>query len=430
MAVFHQDKTILLIADNFRGSKNMLSKIKIAWLSLPKWMLEILDIESLERESATEIKLKNGSLIVALPTTEHTGRGYAASLVVVDEAAINDKLEEGWKAIYSTTQAGGGKMVVFSTPKGNVGQFYKLYQESLSGKNTFVRTELPWNVHPEHDQKWFDEETKNMDEKQINQELLCSFGGSGDTFFNNNTLDWLREIQAQPTAYNGPTQATSTDMWIWKTPEPNTDYVISADVSSGGAEDYSSFYVIDKKTFEIVAEYKGKIAPDKYADFLYKIGEQYNNALIVQEKNSVGIGTAIRLRDLNYPNLYWEKYTQDDLLYLSDEQKQFALPGFTTKSGSKPGNRDELMMLLEEALRNKKILIKSKRFLDEANTFINGPNKKPIAAKGKNLFDLINIFLFLKASSNSIINSSLFPGFEPLFVVKPGNANCFCSSLK
>lgn len=797
MAVFHQDKTILLIADNFRGSKMMLSKIKIAWMGLPKWMLEILDIETPAIESASELKLKNGSLMVALPTTEHTGRGYAASLVIVDEAAINDKLDEGWKAIYSTTQAGGGKMVVFSTPRGNSNIFYKLYQDSLNGKNTFVRTELPWNVHPEHNQKWFDEETKNMDDRQIAQEMLCvgpqtnivtidgckkaehikigdlvlthegryrkvlhvqsrqlkndeelyeislpgnrqnkffmtgnhpvlsykyeikivnkiktetdmniikpefirldeilkyknksskkvfgvmqpklllnknieiknidlstlipcasiddkycsyyrqkkvkslgtkrfikedynlgywlgltvaegcinkrynknkvkieslqlafrsskeldtlgkwlsnfydnsnigyklnvrdysdcfiittnnkfliqlyrnyvnegyattrtlkldkflnapiefikgyiaghyagdgdhyidqnnngnklklvsrndnllfqvrtllshwglyprmgcvkdvptyleldglknryktiedllnddkldlrlacsktrlvnnhiigqfqtklikdhsvipcvydiqveedksfiaqglvlhncDFGGSGNTFFNTNTLDWLREIQMPPVAYNGPNSANSTDMWIWKTPEEGKEYLISSDCARGDADDFSTFYVFDIKGCEVVAEYKGKIAPDKFADFLYKVGEQYNTAMIIQEKNSVGIGTAIRLRDLNYPKLYWEKYSQDDLLYLPDEEKQFALPGFTTKGGNKPGNRDEILNMLEEALRNKKLMIKSKRLIEESTTFIVS-NKKASAAKGKN----------------------------------------------
>jgi hypothetical protein len=381
LSVFHRDKNILLIADKFFNSKALLAKIRVAWEELPRWMLERLELTELEAESVQNLKFSNGSVIQALPTTPHTGRGQAASFVVVDEAAANEKLEEGWKSIYSTVQA-GGRIVVFSTPWGRNNQFYKLWSNSVNGKNDFVRLELPWHVHPEHDQTWFDRETRNMDERQISSELLCSFESSGNTFFNQATIQWLQESSVAPIAYNGPTTRTLQDTWVWKGPVAGHKYVISADVSRGDAEDFSAFHVIDAEEFEIVAEYLGKIAPDKFGDYLVKVGTQYNTAQIVQEKNTIGIATAIKLRDLGYPNLFWDNQKPEDLIYMSEEEAETVLPGWTTKTGNQPGNREEILAYLENALRNHQLRVYSTRFAEQTTYFAwNG--KRGQSAKGK-----------------------------------------------
>ena len=382
LALFHRDKNILLVADNFRGSKNMLEKIKVAWQALPAWMLERLELTTLKAESSTVLMFANGSKIEAFPTTENTARGQAASFVVVDEAAVNEKLEEAWKSIYSTVQT-GGSLVVFSTPKGKSGQFYKLWTDATRGDNDFVQLELPWHVHPEHDQTWFDKESRNMDERQIAQEMLCSFESSGNTFFNVNTIEWLNGVAQTPLAHNGPNPKSPTDMWIWKTPVAGHKYVIGADVARGDADDFSTFHIMDTNENEVVAEYMGKIPLDRYGEFLVKIGTQYNNALIVQEKNSVGIATAIKLRDLAYPNLYYPDLTPEDMMYLTPEELHEKLPGFTMKQGNVPGNREEILSNLEEILRNHKIKIYSSRFAEQT-TYFNWNGKRGQAAKGKN----------------------------------------------
>jgi len=386
LAVFFRDKNVLLIADNFRGSKNMLAKIKVAWRALPKWMLSVLEITDLSVDSSTVLGFANGSKIQAFPTTEDTARGQAASLVVVDEAAINKKLEEGWKSIYSTTST-GGDIIVFSTPRGANGLFYELWQNAKKKENSFNTLELPWYVHPEHDEKWFEAETKNMDKKQIAQEMLCDFTTSGNTFFDSGAIEELRQGCSNPIAYDGPSESKMTDLWIWKFPESGHDYLLTADVARGDADDYSAFHVIDMTTWEQVAEFCGKIATDRYADYMVKIGYQYNTAFIVQEKNAVGIATAIKLRDLKYPFLYWEKATPEEMEYMTDEEKQDMVPGFTTKTGNQPGNRDAILAALEEIVRNKKLKFNSLRFIEQMTKF-NWNGKRGQAARG-NSDDLI-----------------------------------------
>jgi hypothetical protein len=379
LAVFHRDKNIILVANKLEVCKNMVKKVRIAWQALPVWMLEALGLQEVEAESVKYLKFTNGSSITALPTTEDVGRSEAASLVVVDEAAIIDNLDECWKSLYSTVTL-GGKIVIFSTPKGKKGQFYKLWKDSVEGKNNFHRTELPWHVHPEHDQAWYDKETKGLPDSQIAEEFLCSFEGSGQTFFNPPTIEYVHNSIQEPVAYGGPTPSTPTDLWVWKAPEVDHKYIITADVARGDAEDFSGFHIIDMNTWEQAAEYLGKIPPDRYAEYLVKMGYMYNTALIVNEKNSIGLVTSMKLRDLKYPNLYWEDGDPSAKYELTEEEKDKIIPGFTTKPGNKPGNRDEILQKLSVALRDHHIKMYSSRFHEQMLSFVfNG--KKGQAAK-------------------------------------------------
>ena len=268
------------------------------------------------------------------------------------------------------------------TPQGNSNQFYKLWKDSVDKKNDFHRTELPWHIHPEHDQQWFDIETRGLDPRQIAEEFLCCFEGSGNTFFNTPTIEYVQKSIAEPIAYKGPTPLTSTDMWVWQFPNPTHKYVITADVSRGDAEDFSGFHVIDTTTWEQAAEYLGKIPPDRFGEFLAKVGYSYNTALVVNEKNAIGLVTSMKLRDLKYPNLYWENGNPHENYDLSEDERDAVIPGFTTKPGNRPGNREEILQKLSVALRDHHLKIYSSRFHEQMTNFI-FTGKRGQAAKDK-----------------------------------------------
>jgi hypothetical protein len=154
-------------------------------------------------------------------------------------------------------------------------------------------------------------------------------------------------------------------VWIWKYPLKENNYIISADVSRGDSRDFSTFHVIDINESECVAEYKGKIPPDRFGELLAEYGKKYNNALVCPENNSYGYATILKMREKDYPNLYYKKrkavyiggYTPD---YDTD------LAGFTTSGRT----RSLILTKLEEVLRNKMIKIYSSRFYEELKTFV------------------------------------------------------------
>lgn len=81
--------------------------------------------EELEQDSATVVRLANGSRIVSLAGTPRAVRGYSARLLIVDEAAwVTD---ETWAAARPVTSATGGRTVVQSTPQWPSGWFHDLW---------------------------------------------------------------------------------------------------------------------------------------------------------------------------------------------------------------------------------------------------------------------------------------------------------------
>ena len=165
--LFHKEKNIVVLATKFSTAANLVKKVKSMMKNLPDW----LKLATIDVDNRTSFELSNGSVIKAVPTSEDAGRSEALSLLVVDEAAHIEKMNDIWTAVYSTL-ATGGRCIALSTPKGTGNWFHKTYIGAVDGDNEFNPIELMWDVHPERDQAWFEKETKNMSKRQIAQELL------------------------------------------------------------------------------------------------------------------------------------------------------------------------------------------------------------------------------------------------------------------
>jgi len=204
----------------------------------------------------------------------------------------------------------------------------------------------------------------------------CGFNASGNNFIENATLDYLRNNIKTPIAKYGP----NNDMYIWEYANSGDRYIISADVARGDADDYSGMYVINANTNVCVAEYKGKMPPDRYAEFLVDVAKKYNNGFIVNEINNVGIATSYALKSTKYPNIYYEKMFNGSLICNNPPEVVGDLvPGFNTNAKS----RNEILVKFEASIRNKEIQIFSERLIKELDTFI-WDGKKAKAMKGYN----------------------------------------------
>ena len=166
MMLFHRDKNILVMATKYQTASNLVKKVKAVMKHLPDW-LRIADINV---DNRTSFELANGSQIKASSTSGDAGRSEALSLLVVDEAAHVDGLEELWTGLYPTLST-GGRCVALSTPNGVGNWFHQTYTDAEEEKNDFFPTILPWDLHPERDQGWYEKETRNMSRREIAQEL-------------------------------------------------------------------------------------------------------------------------------------------------------------------------------------------------------------------------------------------------------------------
>lgn len=403
MALFQKEKNIVVLATRLDVAKNFLRKVLTMYDSLPEWLV----LPKEKGRTVKSIEFSNGSRITAVPTGDDAGRGEGISLLIVDEAAHIQGFDELWMGLYSTVST-GGNIILLSTPKGVGNVFHKTWMGCDMEKkdNDFHGIKLPWTVHPEHDESWFQEQCRNLDPRGIQQELLCSFLGSGHTYLHESSLSYINEHIMPPIDRLGD----DGNIWLWRYPITGHKYIISADVARGDSEDYSTCHVIDTEADEVVAEYQGKIPPDRFAELLADLGYRYFTAMICPENNTFGLATAYKLRDMKYPSLYYEKFAKAGIYqHYTDEEVKSLMPGLSTTVK----NRQAILAKLEETVRNKKIKVYSSRFAEEAKTFIwnaNVAGGRAQAMKGYNddlIMSLaIGCYLY-EASENKIDNEEL-----------------------
>lgn len=315
-------------------AKEIIARVWTMYLSLPEQLRNHVTIVTPDRaEEPSEwirVRHKNGRLsrIRALPATKKHGRGANASYIVMDEAAYQDYCKE----IYTSANPAvsrGGKLVIVSTANG-VGNpekeegnwFYILYATREQRKLHFVF--LPWNLHPERDDEWYQNVAMRLPEQQRNQEYPLNekdaFILSGALFFDREALAYYSSKVMQPMIVGsffpaGLTQAqfirTETGfIRVLEKPRQEGSYAIGSDTATGKGADFSSCHVIDLDTGQIVATMWGKADAPRWAEQLHFLGQWYNTARIAVELGG-GYGDAviIALKDGGvgrppYKNLY------------------------------------------------------------------------------------------------------------------------------
>ena len=370
MMMFHRDKNVLVIATKFGTAANLVKKVKSIHKNLPDWM----KIAEIAIDNRTSFELTNGSQIKASSTSGDAGRSEALSLLVIDEAAHVEGLDELWTGLYPTLST-GGRCIALSTPNGVGNWFHQTCVDAELEKNDFHLVTLPWSVHPDRDQEWFDKETKNMSRRQIAQELECNFNMSGETVFHPEDMELLAQTLEEPKYKTG----FDRNLWIWEEFKQENTYMMTADVARGDGADYSTFHIFNITTNEIAAEYKGKATPDLFAMLLDQTGREYGNCLLVVENNSVGWTVLSKLEEMQYPNLYYSRKSTHEHVEPHLAEGIGVTPGFSTTMKTRP----LVIAKLEEFVRNKLIKIKSKRLYNEMKTFV-WQNGKPQAMKKHN----------------------------------------------
>jgi len=366
--LFHKEKNILVMATKFSTAANLVKKVKQVMKNLPPWM----QVAKISIDNRTSFELSNGSTIKAVGTSADAGRSEALSLLIIDEAAHVEGLDDLWAGLYPTLST-GGRCIALSTPLGVGNWFHRTYVDAESGDNEFHPVKLPWDVHPERDQAWFEKETKNMSRRQIAQELECNFNTSGDTVIHPDDIGWLINLIEEPQYRTG----FDRNLWIWEKYQEGAPYLLVADVARGDGADSSVFHVLRTDTMQIAAEYQGKPSLDHYSRILNDAGREYGTCLLVVENVGIGISVLEKLRDLDYPNLYYSiKSTHKYVDPVEGEYNDQAVMGFTTSSKTRP----LIVAKLEEYIRNKLIRPRSQRLFSEVKTFI-WNNGKPQAMR-------------------------------------------------
>lgn len=369
LCMFNPHKNVVIISIKDRVAKKVLRKIKFMYKNLPPHLrIPVINGRGSEIGTSSEMEFSNGSIISSIPTTEEAGRSEAVSLMVIDEAAIVRWADKIWAAAFPTLSTGGAA-IINSTAYGVGNFFHKQFVNALSGGSAFNAIRLHWQMHPERDQKWYDEQFQVLGPRRTAQEIDGDFLTSGNTVFDladiRNIEDLIEETQYVHSEQDGRFRIVED----WTKGEK---YVASADIATGRARDYSSLSIQTKSGKE-VAFFKGRLSLDKFEDFCFKQLKRYKKPLFAPESNDIGLGLVMNFQKNGYPALYYSKR----ILRKKGKSKPEVedIPGwYTTKK-----NRPIIIDGLETDIRTGELDTRDPFFCHEAQTFIYDERNRPVA---------------------------------------------------
>jgi len=297
--IFNQYKNVAILANKGRTARGILTKIKNMYKSLPVWLQQ-----GVSEWNKGSITLGNHTRIEAAATTDDSIRGDACALLYIDETAFidNNKWESFWASTYPTISSSKeAKIIMSSTPKG-MNHFYKLYTDGENKKNGFVTYTVLWDKVPGRDEAWKDKTIAEIGLQKFQQEFECMFLGSAGTLISGTKLQNLVFIDPEEKTYDNKFS-------IYEYPDEKRKYVLFADFGEGNSGDYTTAQVIDvtELPWKQVAVYRDNELLYKEASaLLNKLGNYYNNCLIIGEANTIGLAILDSLNDdFEYENLFY-----------------------------------------------------------------------------------------------------------------------------
>jgi len=301
--LFHPAATVLLFSRRDDEAIYLLDdRLKGMYSHLPEWMREDLEVVA---SSAHEWGLSNGSVARAFPTS--AGDSYTATLAIVDEADLVPDLNRLMRAVKPTIDNGGRMILLSRSDKTKpASEFKNIYRAAREGLTDWVSVFLPWYVHPNRDEAWYEVQRRDIMQRTGSLDDLYEQYPATDTeALAARTLDkrlapaWIEQCyqDEQPARYHKDAPALP-GLLIYRPPEEGHRYVIGADPAEGNpTSDDSALEVLDVWTGEEVACLAGKYQPSTLAAHADAIGQWYNKASIMCERNNHGHAVLLWLKD-------------------------------------------------------------------------------------------------------------------------------------
>jgi len=297
--LFNESYTIAILANKLNTAREILSRVQRAYENLPKWLQQGVIVWN-----KTNIELENGSQIIASSTASSAIRGYSINFLYLDEFAFVPRTiqDDFFTSVYPTIISGSNtKVVITSTPNG-FDLFYKIWINSVEGRNEYQNFMVNWWDVPGRDEEWRQKTIANTSEDQFRQEFDAEFLGSANTLISPNILKILAFIDPMSKHYDSA-------LSVYEEPQPGRNYFMVADVSRGVGVDASAFLVYDvtEMPYKVVAAYKNNlIEPILYPEIIYQVAKSYSEAFVMIEINDNGQQIAdILHQDLEYENIVY-----------------------------------------------------------------------------------------------------------------------------
>jgi len=287
VACFNDDQNIVIVANKESTAIEIFRRVRMAYEQLPNWLKP-----GVIEYGKTSLMLDNGSRIGISTTTGSAARGTSLNVLILDELAFIDPpsiMEDFWRSVWPTiSRSKKSKVLIASTPNGTDNLFYKLYDGSMRGENSFVTSIIKWDDVPGRDEAWKKEQIKILGSvESFEQEFNCVFLQKGESSIDAELFEKFKSMcsDAVLTLHDGKYK-------IWKMPQDNRLYIAGVDVAEGIGQDYSVVQILDitdLTNIEQVACFRSNdIDVPNFTTQLHEILTQWGKPLAMIERNNCG----------------------------------------------------------------------------------------------------------------------------------------------
>ncbi len=375
------------VAHNQESAEEIFNIVRRFWANLPEGLRTGALMTSRANVRQVAFPQLDSEYRVATAADPNAGRGLTIHNLHCSEVARWPR--DGMDTLASLRAAvpGHGEVVLESTPNGAGGMFYEEWQRAEETGHT--RHFFPWwyedgyRVEGVEVQPLLPEEQEllergGLSEAQIGwrrvnrrqlrglaaqefaEDPVTCFRASGECVF---------DLDAIEKALDCPGEALERRdngrLLVWFPPQEGKHYIIGVDPAGGGSEgDYACAQVIERRSAIQCAELQGHFPPRELATKLMGLACEFNDALIVVERNNHGYGVLAHLRS-------------DGCLSVYREGEQ---DGWLTSAVTRPAMIENLAAVL--AIQPD--LFRSRRFLNECRTFVRHVDGSSAAAAGAN----------------------------------------------
>jgi len=366
------------VAHNQESAEEIFKIVHRFWENLPEAMRNGALVRSRANVRQIAFPRLDSEYRIATAADPNAGRGMTIHNLHCSEVARWPRDGEETLASLRAAVPEDGEVVLESTPNGAGGIFYEEWQRA--GETGYTKHFFPW---------WFEEsyrvragrsqtcphtsvieeeigliQSAGLDLEQIGwrrenwarlrglapqefaEDDVSCFRASGECVFDLDAIELALAGRGEPLE-----ERENARLAIWFPAQAGKHYIVGVDPAGGGSEgDYACAQVIERRSGIQCAELCGHFPPRELAQKLMELGRDYNDALLVVERNNHGYGVLAHLRAEGWLNVYHEG-GQD---------------GWLTSAVSRPAMIENLAAVLA----TEPTLFRSPRLLNECRTFV------------------------------------------------------------
>lgn len=337
LAAYHPGVGILIISKGEAEAIEFIDRMKFIRDRLPEKMQTPQEGDNKQEWEFKGIGAE--SKIRALSSGTQSGRSFAASLIVHDEADFHPELEASYGATGPIID-NGGRHISLSSPNPDNGPESFFKKKSAQAKDGVIPYKFLffdcW-ARPDHDEEWYERVATRYSPDRMHKEHPRNLSEALEApqtlqGIDHKALDLLKMRVRDPLPFASGLPA---DARIFTKFIPGHTYTAFTDTAHGEGNDFSVTAILDCTSMAVVADIMSRyLSPRDLAFQSVKLLGFYDDPIWGIEDNDWGISTIENAANLGYKRIYHRPLSANDP---SDGRI-----GFTTNRRTRPLLMDEL----------------------------------------------------------------------------------------